>query len=386
MEILSALCTPAIISNEKAWDSIDNKILRSFEDLSNKVCSDDNYQEYHNVLKSTPNPCVPFLGVHVGDIRFIDDFNQTEIVDTYNMDKLHLLSKEIYKLQALQGSEYRFPANLEFRNRFIENFCHISTLQPTFQEFSSSTPERLKILRDRYENYYGESNILGKEEFNFSSLQLRTRDWSVLTTSSQCKNFKPDEIIYEQETKQSNTIIAFLKSGTVSFKRCELILRTVEAPIIIGALGILNAVDTSFQVISESECTVEFVETRLLVSLLESDSHLSLRFFTQLSFELIKHIHNTASLRADGERSVRLRRSARVSVTSDDIAVSPRLLNRHLVVKPASVQSNPSLSVDTKATREKQFRKLFDFEDDEVLIKGLYIFLCILIRMKYFFF
>lgn len=62
MEILSALCTPAIICNEKAWDSIDNKILKIFEDLSNKLCSDDNYREYHNVLKSTPNPCVPFLG------------------------------------------------------------------------------------------------------------------------------------------------------------------------------------------------------------------------------------------------------------------------------------------------------------------------------------
>ena len=309
-------------------------------------------------------------GVHVGDIRFIDDFNPTEIVDTLNVDKLRLLAREITKLQSLQGSEYKFPVDEEFRARFVENFCHINEMQPslTCEQISSHAPDRLKTLRNRYENYYSDSTILGKDEFNLCLMHLRPRDWAIISSSAKKETFGPDELIYEQETKQSNSVIAFLKKGNVCLKRNEIILRTVSAPMIIGALDILNSVDTSFQVFSDDVCEVEFVETRFLVSLLESDSHLSLRFFTELAFQLIKHLHDTASLRADGERTLRLRRSQRTSSFVNEGTV----INKHLVVKPASVASNPSLSVDPKVLRDRHFRKLFDFPEDEVLIKGLW--------------
>ena len=388
MEILSALCNPKITCLEKVWEvrninfnfytltisdylpflfqSLDSKLFKILEELSESLASSDNYQNYRNLLNGTPNPCVPLLGVHTGDIRFIDDFNQTEIVDLMNVEKLLLLSKELRKLKSLQGAEYSFSVDLQFRARFIENFCHISEMLngvPTLENNQSSN-ERVRYLRSLYENAYSDINAYGKEDFNLSLMQLRSRDWSVLTTYAKRQVVEANEVIYEQEIKTNNPSIVFLKEGKVIFKRNGIILRNVKAPAIIGALNLLDSIDTSFEVVSVTDCIIELVEERFLISLLESDCELSMRFFTELCFQLVAQLNDTTTcvVKNDGD-GIRLRSSSKVE--------PPQFLNKHLVVKPLNAGSNPCLSLDPKLLRDRQFRQLFNFSDDEVLIKGM---------------
>jgi len=366
IEILSALWNSKCTALDKVWDSIDGKTFKIFEDLSEQLSSEDNYKNYRQLIKSTPNPCVPLIGVHASDIRFIDDFNPSEIVDLLNFDKLRLFSEEIRKIQSLQGAEYSFGEDSNFQVRFIENFCHISEMLATVnsQENSGTVSEKMKSIRSHYETIYSDVSAYGKEEINLSLMQLRARDWSVLTTSARREIVEPNEIIYEQEIKTNNPSIAFLKEGCVVYKRNGIILRELKAPLTIGALGILNCIDTSFEVISVTKCVIDFVEERFIVSLLESDCELAMRFFTDLCFQLVIQINETAAsvIKSDSERNLRLRSSSRA-------VDPPQFLNKHLIVKPSNSGSNPSLSLDPKILRDRQFRQLFNFPDDEVLIK-----------------
>lgn len=76
MEILAGLQTSAIHRLKKTWEKLETKFNELYNQLLNEISSRDNYKNYRDGLHSISPPCVPYLGVYLTDLTFIEDGNE----------------------------------------------------------------------------------------------------------------------------------------------------------------------------------------------------------------------------------------------------------------------------------------------------------------------
>ncbi|KAK4512532.1 uncharacterized protein ATC70_003234 [Mucor velutinosus] len=75
MAIRSALDSTSIARLRKTWEYISLKYKAMWEPIYRATDSQRNFAEYRQRLKTTIAPCLPFLGVYLTDMTFIDDGN-----------------------------------------------------------------------------------------------------------------------------------------------------------------------------------------------------------------------------------------------------------------------------------------------------------------------
>lgn len=75
MAIRSALDSTSIIRLKKTWEYVSGKYKSMWEPIYRATDSQRNFGEYRQRLKVTVAPCLPFLGVYLTDMTFIDDGN-----------------------------------------------------------------------------------------------------------------------------------------------------------------------------------------------------------------------------------------------------------------------------------------------------------------------
>ncbi|CAO3613766.1 unnamed protein product [Cunninghamella blakesleeana] len=75
MAIRSALDSTSIRRLKKSWDHLSSKYTTILEPIYKSTDSLRNFAEYRTRLKSSVAPCLPFLGVYLTDMTFIDDGN-----------------------------------------------------------------------------------------------------------------------------------------------------------------------------------------------------------------------------------------------------------------------------------------------------------------------
>lgn len=75
MAIRSALDSTSIVRLRRTWEYISPKYKSMWEPIYRATDSQRNFAEYRQRLKTTIAPCLPFLGVYLTDMTFIDDGN-----------------------------------------------------------------------------------------------------------------------------------------------------------------------------------------------------------------------------------------------------------------------------------------------------------------------
>ncbi|ORZ10098.1 hypothetical protein BCR42DRAFT_358113 [Absidia repens] len=75
MAIRSALDSTSIRRLKKSWDHLSTKYKAMLEPIYRATDSARNFAEYRTRLKMAVAPCLPFLGVYLTDMTFIDDGN-----------------------------------------------------------------------------------------------------------------------------------------------------------------------------------------------------------------------------------------------------------------------------------------------------------------------
>ena len=81
---------------------------KSFESLitiSNMLSSEDNYLNYRNAI-SSKQFFIPFLGIHISDIRFISEYNTAQGTDLISLEKLSNVFQEFNSFSAYCVSDY----------------------------------------------------------------------------------------------------------------------------------------------------------------------------------------------------------------------------------------------------------------------------------------
>jgi len=129
MEMLAGLNRGSVQRLKKTWSAVSSSALDTFAELNTLMDPKHNFKNYREMVKkSLSGPyCLPYIGMYLRDITFIEDGNQDKTGDLVNLEKIQLLGK-LYK-EVLQLQKGRYP--------FVED-----ELQSYFKKLLT-TPEEL---------------------------------------------------------------------------------------------------------------------------------------------------------------------------------------------------------------------------------------------------
>jgi len=119
MEILAGLRLSPVHRLKATWGKIESSKVKVMEDISTLMHTEGSYKAYRSVLNTCQPPCVPYLGVFLQDLTFIEDGNRTFKDDqeagtegesaqdrVVNFEKMRRLAKVIQDIQQFQQTPY----------------------------------------------------------------------------------------------------------------------------------------------------------------------------------------------------------------------------------------------------------------------------------------
>ncbi|CDK27463.1 unnamed protein product [Kuraishia capsulata CBS 1993] len=130
--IISGLGSTQISRLKKTWALVPKHMVRNFERLDSVMSFGRNYSEYRSMLRFMEDdnePCLPFLGMYLSDLRFLADGNRDYLQDkqTINFGKRLGLARII--------SDAVRPARRPF------NFERVEEIQTFIQEYFDAVPD-----------------------------------------------------------------------------------------------------------------------------------------------------------------------------------------------------------------------------------------------------
>ncbi|GMF61794.1 unnamed protein product [[Candida] boidinii] len=126
--IISALGSTQISRLKKTWELIPQHVLANFNRMDSLMSIGKNYSEYRNILKfidSNSEPCLPFFGVYLSDLRFMSDGNADYLHKDrrlINMSKKMMITSTIEDALKYLITPYNFEKIDEIQNYLKEHF------------------------------------------------------------------------------------------------------------------------------------------------------------------------------------------------------------------------------------------------------------------------
>ena len=99
------------------------------------MSSNQSYKEYRALIAGTQPPCVPFLGVYLTDLTFVEDGNPDRIQGMINFRKRKLEYDIIVQLLAYQTQTYnlnmvhKIVAIIDGLEMIDDNACYEASLR-----------------------------------------------------------------------------------------------------------------------------------------------------------------------------------------------------------------------------------------------------------------
>ncbi|XP_072310385.1 ras-specific guanine nucleotide-releasing factor 2 isoform X1 [Eucyclogobius newberryi] len=108
LEITSALNRSAIYRLKKTWAKVCKQTKALMDRLQKTVLSEGRFKNLRDTLKNCNPPCVPYLGMYLTDLAFIEEgtpnFTEEGLV---NFSKMRMISHIIREIRQFQQSPYR---------------------------------------------------------------------------------------------------------------------------------------------------------------------------------------------------------------------------------------------------------------------------------------
>uniref|UniRef100_A0A6B2KZ98 Ras-GEF domain-containing protein n=1 Tax=Arcella intermedia TaxID=1963864 RepID=A0A6B2KZ98_9EUKA len=111
-EIMSSLNSTAIFRLKKHLSGINSK---KFEKLRHTLRSQDNFKNVRNTLHTLSPPCIPYLGMYLTDLTFIEEGNPDEVDGKINFHKRKMIATTISEIMFYQQPPYCLKASSEIQ-------------------------------------------------------------------------------------------------------------------------------------------------------------------------------------------------------------------------------------------------------------------------------
>ncbi|KAL9658467.1 hypothetical protein ABK040_006009 [Willaertia magna] len=107
--IIGGLNSNAIHRLKKTWAIIPDSKLQEFKELCALMSHTSNHKNLRDLLQSVEPPSIPYIGLFLTDLVFIEDGNPDQRDDKINFVKRRHLATVIRTIQKFQKTPYNFP-------------------------------------------------------------------------------------------------------------------------------------------------------------------------------------------------------------------------------------------------------------------------------------
>ncbi|KAI1000111.1 hypothetical protein K3495_g8086 [Podosphaera aphanis] len=150
--IISALGTAPIHRLKRTWDQIPAKTIAILESMRKLMGSTKNFGEYRESLHHANPPCIPFFGVYLTDLTFIEDGIPSIIKKSnwINFAKRAKTAEVIRDIQQYQNMPYSLQAVPELQDYILNNMQAAGDVHEMYEKSLAVEPrerEDEKIVR-----------------------------------------------------------------------------------------------------------------------------------------------------------------------------------------------------------------------------------------------
>ncbi|KAI8364223.1 ras guanine nucleotide exchange factor domain-containing protein [Blakeslea trispora] len=128
MAILSAFDNGSIGRLKRTWELMSTRTMAILQNIRKLMGANRNFSEYRELIKKINPPCIPFLGIYLQDLTFIDDGNSNLLKKSNNLinfSKRMKTAEVIRDLQQYQSTHYMLSAVPDLQE-FIKTHLHSS--------------------------------------------------------------------------------------------------------------------------------------------------------------------------------------------------------------------------------------------------------------------
>lgn len=121
LAITAGLTISPISRLSKTWEAIPKKSQESFQKLSSLMDGHHNFANYREILNSSQLPCLPYFGIFLRDLTFIDDSFDNRLENGFaNFYKMKRMSSVVQSIIQYQSSPFQFTVERGLYN-FLKN-------------------------------------------------------------------------------------------------------------------------------------------------------------------------------------------------------------------------------------------------------------------------
>ncbi|PIG84367.1 guanine nucleotide exchange factor [Aspergillus arachidicola] len=122
MSIISGLGQSPVFRLRQTWGLVNPRIRNLLEELRDLMSSEKNWAKYREVLRQASPPCVPFLGIYLTDLTFIDDgIPDLTQSGQINFTKRIKVAEVLQDIQQYQNMPYNLQPVPEIQDFLIRN-------------------------------------------------------------------------------------------------------------------------------------------------------------------------------------------------------------------------------------------------------------------------
>ncbi len=238
IEILSALHSSAISRLKETWSLVHKDTMAKLEELDQLMNTEGNFRYYRALLEKSKPPIVPYMGLLLTDLTFMDDANLTETGKgdkghkLLNLEKIRMLAGVYRLFRKCLIKPYGFPEMRSVRKLLlnIEGFddnelYRLSKLRENGSALSGSggggtagSPHVAVVADKRQRKLISQmtSTMLVRNKLEVADDCMSAKDWEQLQAMEGVELLvrKRGEVLLQANAKSGSLL--HIKSGSVS--------------------------------------------------------------------------------------------------------------------------------------------------------------------------
>ena len=112
MAMIAALESAPVARMKKTWEAIDSAYVKQFQELRAIMSAEGSYKAFRAIIKTDDPPVIPYIGVYLADLTFIEDGNPSKIQheqlgELINFAKMKMLDSVIQDINMYQQAPYK---------------------------------------------------------------------------------------------------------------------------------------------------------------------------------------------------------------------------------------------------------------------------------------
>jgi hypothetical protein len=104
--VISGLNLASVFRLKNTWAAISEEHKKKYEDLNKYISRDFNFRALRTALKNVKPPCIPYIGLYLTDLTFIEEGNPKYINQKINFVRCRKFAEVIRDMQTYQNTRY----------------------------------------------------------------------------------------------------------------------------------------------------------------------------------------------------------------------------------------------------------------------------------------